>query len=305
MLTDKINAYVESHRAMGFKYRVQNSLLQNFARFAEQQGDRIVRCQTVLEWARLAPSPAQKRNRLLTVRRFAIAMHVEDKRHEVPPADVFGHASAKRKIRHLFSDEDIKRLLNAASRLKPVNTIRPKSYMTLFALLATTGLRISEALALNIDDVTQDGLLVQSTKFRKDRLVPLHESTQQALQQYLVYRVRYKQSESAFFVTHLGCRLTYSRVNAVFLRLLRAMGLRDEPGTPGPCLHDLRHSFAVKSLEQCIGNPTDISRHMTALSTYLGHAHISDTYWYLQATPALLTQISLVQEACYREDRHD
>ena len=299
MLREDIALYVERQRAMGFKFRVQNGLLQNFARFAEQYGNSVVYAKTVLEWANLAPSSAQKRNRLLTVRRFSISMQCEDNRYEIPPPAAFGHESAKRKIRHLFSPQDIKALLTAASELKPVASLRPRTYTTLFALLSVTGIRSCEAIALNIEDLTSDGLIIKSTKFRKDRLVPLHKSSQRALQQYLEYRMQYGSTEPAFFISNERTRLCYSTIIAIFLQIARSIGLRGNPGEPGACLHDLRHGFAVRSLEECSSNPTDISRHMTALSTYLGHAHISDTYWYLQATPKLLLQISTAQEKCF------
>lgn len=305
MLSDHINDYVAQHRALGFKYRTQNSLLQNFAKFAEQYGDAYVRCRTVLDWAGLAPSPMQKRNRLLTIRRFAIVMRAEDARYEVPPADAFGYCTPKRKIRLLFSPKDISELMAAASQLQPVNTIRAATYKTLFGLLSATGIRISEAIALNIEDMTDDGLRINASKFRKDRLVPLHQSTHQAIHCYREYRRKLGATESALFISNNGTRLTYSTVNRIFLQLMRAIGLRGAPGEPGPCIHDLRHTFAVRSLEQCVGDHASISQHITALSAYLGHAHVSDTYWYLQATPALLSQISMAQEARYQESCDD
>ncbi|WP_212668774.1 tyrosine-type recombinase/integrase [Pseudoalteromonas sp. NBT06-2] len=264
---------------------MQNTLLQHFARFAEQKGETIVRTESVIKWAGMAPSVVQKRNRLLTVRRFALAVQSENDQYEIPPADVFGHECAKRKIRHLFSSEDIRGLLVAASQLKPKGTIRPITYTTLFALLSSTGLRSCEAIRLNIDDLTIDGLMIRATKFRKDRLVPIHSSTRQALKEYLNKRKQCSALESAFFVSNNGSRLTYSTIISIYLQLMRHIGLRTKIGIPGPCLHDLRHSFAVRSLEQCGGTRIEISRQITALSTYMGHAHVSDTYWYLQSTP--------------------
>ena len=183
--------------------------------------------------------------------------------------------------------------------LPPVDSIEPKTYTTIFALLATTGLRISEALALNVEDISNDGLSVKCTKFRKDRLVPLHDSAQRGIKQYLSDRTKDMNKDPALFISNKGTRLPYSTVNYTFLQVMRAIGLRGESGKNGACLHDLRHTFAVKSLEQCTGERATISRHMVALSTYLGHAHITDTYWYLQATPTLLTQILQEQEDCY------
>ena len=305
MLRANIDRYIALQQAMGFKFRTQSGLLNNYVGFAESLGETYVRCQSVLRWAEQAPSPAQRRNRLLTVRRFAITMQAEDARYQIPPADAFGRECAQRKIRHLFTAQDIQRLLAASAQLHPVGSIRPITYTTLFALLAATGLRISEAIALGIDDVTEDGLIIRSTKFRKDRLVPLHDSARRGIRRYMDHRSLCAGLEPALLVSRTGQRLAYSTVNSIFLQLVRRLGMRGGPGTPGVCIHDLRHTFAVRSLEQCKGRRTEVSRHMLALSTYLGHAHISDTYWYLQATPALLGDIATAQEACYGRQAND
>ena len=149
-----------------------------------------MRVDRALDWAVRAPSPPQRRNRLLTVRRFALAMHAEDTRHEVPPADALGHGTFKRRIAHIYQPDEIARLMCAASQLKPAASIRPLMYSTLFGLLAVTGMRISEALALRLEDVTVDGLVIRQTKFQKSRLLPLHETTRRALDRYLFVRAR-------------------------------------------------------------------------------------------------------------------
>lgn len=300
MLSEKVNRHIEHHQALGFKFRVQGGLLRSFAAFAEARGDEHVRAQSVLHWARQAPSPAQRRNRLLTVRRFASAMQAEDERHEIPSAETLGHASFKRCIRHIFTAEEITALLRAAAQLPPAGSMRPATYTTLFALLAATGLRSCEALALTLEDVTDDGLMVRQTKFRKSRLVPVHETTQLALNRYLAQRIRLGTTDPRVFVSLHGTALCYDTVSAVFLGLARAIGLRGGRGCPGPRLHDLRHTFAVRSLEQCGDDPAAVKRHVVALSTYLGHAHVSDTYWYLQATPMLMSRIAEAGERLYR-----
>ncbi|GAB6848219.1 tyrosine-type recombinase/integrase [Paraburkholderia kururiensis] len=303
MLANAVSRYVELHRAMGFKYLAQDRLLRSFAVFADAREDGSIRTQSVIDWAGQAPSGAQRRNRLLTVRRFALAMQAEDSRHECPPCDVFGHESHKRGIRHIYSCADLTKLLAAAARLEPAGSLRPATYVTLFALLAATGLRISEALALTIDDFTDDGLVIRATKFSKNRLVPLHETTALALSAYLARRSRIGDSDSTFFISADGHRLCYDTVMSVFLKLVRSIGLRDGPGKPGPRIHDLRHTFAVRSLEQCSGDQRSVARHVLALSTYLGHAHVADTYWYLQATPILTTQIAAAGEALFSGDQ--
>lgn len=301
MLSHDVARYVDLHRAVGFKFRAQEALLKNFVAFAEACGDEVVRVDRVLDWAARAPSPPQRRNRLHTVRRFALAMQAEDSRYQVPAGDALGRGWFERRTPHIYTADQIARLIHAASRLSPVGSIRPLMYATLFGLLAATGMRISEALALRFEDLTDDGLMVRQTKFQKSRLLPLHETTRKALDAYLSVRMRLGREHTALFVTNDGNPVSYNTVGAVFRALARAIGLRDGPGIPGPRIHDLRHTFAVRSLEQCSRDRDEITGHIVALSTYLGHGHVTDTYWYLQATPLLMGQIAEVGEAFYRE----
>ena len=174
MLSQDLTRYTDLHRSLGFKFRIQHSLLRNFVTYAEAQGDEFVRVDRVLDWAARAPSPPQRRNRLLTVRRFALAMQAEDARHEVPAADALGHGRFDRRTPHIYRPDEIARLMRSAAQLQPAGSIRPLMYSTLFGLLAATGMRISEALALRLEDITADGLIIRQTKFQKSRLLPLH-----------------------------------------------------------------------------------------------------------------------------------
>lgn len=300
MLTDNITRYIELHRALGFKFKLQANLLYHFARYAEAHGDDTVCNESVLAWAAEAPSMPQRRLRLLVVRRFARFMQAEDARYEVPPRDAFGKPTRERRKGHLYTSEEIQRLLGAAANLTPKDSLRPATYKTLFSLLVSTGLRISEALALQFEDMTNDGLLIRETKFRKTRLVPLHPTAREGLDRYLVRRRQIVSEDRSVFLSMWGTRLAYSTVCSVFLELTRSIGLRGGPGSPGPCLHDFRHTFAVRALEACPGRKEDIARHMLALSTYLGHAHPSDTYYYLQATPKLMEETACASEALFR-----
>lgn len=300
MLSEHVNRYVELHRAMGFKYRIQACLLRHFVRFAESRGDCFVRTASVLAWASEAPSASQRRSRLLVVRRFARHMQAEDDRHEVPPADVFGKPIRKHRMPYIYTPDDIRRLLHAAAQLTPRGSHRPTTYVTMFALLASTGLRICEALALQLEDVTPAGLLINNTKFRKSRLVPLHATVQDGLERYMTLRKQIGGDDRSLFVSMWRTGLAYSTVVAVFLELMRSIDLRGGPGTPGPCIHDFRHTFAVRALETCHGGKEEIARHILALSTYLGHAHPSDTYYYLQATPRLLEGIACETETLFQ-----
>ena len=301
MLSRDLDRYTVLQRARGLKFTTQPSLLRGFVAFAEAAGDAHVRTARVLDWAARTTSAAQARNRLAIARRFAMALAIEDPGHEVPPADAFGPWRFERRMPHIYRAEEIAALLAAARRLGPPDSIRPETMATLVGLLAATGLRISEALKLDIGDITADGLVVRETKFRKSRLVPLHPSARAALDRYLRRRRKVPGRGTSFFVGDSGRRPAYVTIHALFLRLGRETGLRGLPGEKGPRLHDLRHTFAVRSLESCSGDRRAISRHMLALATYMGHSDPSHTWWYLQATPTLMHHIAEAGETLLAE----
>jgi integrase len=301
MLSQDITRYVDLKRAMGFTFLVQNRLLRSFVGFAEARGDEFVRADRALDWAGCTTSPAQRRRRLLTVRRFALAMQAEDARHEVPAANAMGPEKRERPTPYIYAPSELVQLMDVAARLEPRGSIRPLMYSTLFGLLASTGLRISEALALRLEDVTEDGLIICETKFHKNRLVPLHNTTRRALSAYLWARTRLGTFSNSLFVSTSGTVPAYSTVLMVFQQLIRSIGLRGARGQRGPRIHDIRHTFAVRSLEKCRHDREAVSHHIFALSTYLGHAHVTDTYWYLQSTPLLMRQIADAGETLLRE----
>jgi len=300
MLREDLDQHISLHHALGFKFRTQALLLRNFVAYAEARGDQIVSADRVLAWAVQAPSPEQRRNRLLEARRFAIAMHAENSRHEIPAADALGRGLFTRRIPYIYSPDDIRRLMAAAASLEPAGTIRPVTFTTLFGLLAATGMRISEAIGLRLSDITNDGLVIEKTKFKKSRLLPLHPSARRALDDYLAIRLRVATESAALLIGNTGEVVAYPTVISVFLRLTRSIGLRGPSGRRGPRIHDLRHTFAVRSLERCSRDAAAVSRHIVGLSTYLGHAHVTDTYWYLQASPALMTDMADAGEAMQR-----
>ena len=301
MLSDDLTRHVDLHRGLGFRFRTQHGLLRSFVRFAEEHGDIFIHADRALDWASQAPSPPQRRNRLVTVRRFALALHAEEPRHEVAPADALGRATFRRRIPHIYAPDEITGLMEAAAALPPGKLDQPLIYTTLFGLLAATGMRISEALALRLDDIIADGLIIRQTKFHKSRLLPLHDTTRSALDRYVLARRQMASSTETLFVSAKGEVLSDNTVRGVFQRLTRALGLRGKTDRRAPRINDLRHTFAVSSLEQCGQDPNAVARHIAALTTYLGHAHVTDTYWYLQATPTLMAGIAEVSEAAHRE----
>jgi integrase len=187
----------------------------------------------------------------------------------------------------------------AALELPPKGSISPHTYHHLFGLLAATGLRISEALALKREHLTDDGLIVRSGKFGKSRLLPIHPTTRQALNRYLAVRARLNAAGDDLFAVTTGRAPLKSTVYQVFRRLAHQLGIRDLGRTPGPRVHDLRHTFAVRSLEACAHDRCAVTTHMLALSTYLGHSEVAHTYWYLEATPVLLRGVAEASEQLF------
>jgi integrase len=200
----------------------------------------------------------------------------------------------------IIEPEQVRAIMTAALDVASQDTISPYTYHYLFGLLAATGLRISEALALQCNDLVEDGLIVRNGKFGKQRLITLQPSTRQALEAYLATRARLGATGNDLFVTIRGRAPHKVRAHVVFVRLARQLGYRGPTGTAGMRLHDLRHTFAVRSLESCPRDREAIAHHMATLSVYLGHASVANTYWYLEATPVLLRDIAVASEQLYR-----
>jgi integrase len=299
MLTT-IEAYLTLRRATGFAMSNAEYLLKSFAAFAAGRGQTHVHTQTAIDWATLGPSVAQRDARLKAVCRFVRHVRVDDARHELPPANHFG-ARKRRRPPHIYSAQEIDHLIEAALRLRPKGGLRPLTYATLIALLSATGLRISEALKLTVADVTGDGLLIRETKFRKTRLVPLHDTAAAGLQRYLVRR-RPRTDDDPMFIGKRGGPLRYIAVKETFDRLVSKAGIVTATRRR-PRLHDLRHTFAVRALQ---GSPAGRSRsgaHMAALSTYMGHVNIYATYWYLEATVDLMRDVAAAGEGFIYDGR--
>lgn len=292
MLSSAVESYLALRRAMGFQLTQPGYQLRSYARFASERGEQFIRAATAIEWASLGASPPQRARRLGVIVRFARYLHAEDQHHEVPPADVFGSQSRPRPTPFIFAPEQIQQLLAAASSLRPRGSLRPYTYTTLFALLTCTGLRVSEAIRLRFPDLTPDGLVIRQSKFRKSRLVPLHETARAGLERYLARRRLLSGTTDHLFVSERGEPLHYDKVAQAFHTSLSRARLDSGSGHRRPSLHSLRHTFAVRALETCPEGRDQISRHTLALSSYLGHYKVAATYWYLEATPTLMVDIA-------------
>jgi integrase len=290
MLAQAVESYLAVRRACRFELKSEGRLLQNFAAFSDARGRQHVCSETAIEWAGLARSVHQRARRLGEVIRFARFVRAEDPCHELP-TPVLGSEKGPRPIPYILSQDNIQRLVQAAAQ-SGYRSLRRQTYSTLFALLACTGLRVSEAIRLRFEDITPDGLVIRCSKFRKSRLVPLHETAQTGIERYLQQRRPYAPFDDHVFVSLRRKPLLLTDVETAFRTVVDRIGLRRGPGLPRPTLHSLRHTFAVRALESCPDGRDRITKHMLALSTYLGHAKVSDTYWYLEATPDLMRNIA-------------
>ena len=296
-MIDNVERYITFKRQLGYKFDQAGRRLQAFANETVACSDGLIRAAAVIDWARKASTAGQARVRLQVVRDFAVWLHAEDQRHEVPSRNALGRVPVRRSSPHLLSPVQVKEIMDAALLLKSTGPLNRYTYYYMIGLLATTGLRLSEALALKLTDITPDGLVVREAKLGKSRLVPLHNSTSKALNRYLEIRMPMGGADEHLFVLSSGKPPHHSTLSKIFLRLARQIGFRGGPGEPGTRLHDLRHGFATRSLENAVAVDSDsVTRHVLALSTYLGHVNMASTYWYLEATPVLLREIARAAE---------
>ncbi len=293
MLSAAIDSYLAARRAAGFELKDQGGILRDFSRFASAKGDTIVRTRTVLQWARArGGSPLRSCVRLRVLIHLARYLKAEDERHEVPPEGVFGRHRPRRRPPFVFTPQQVKALVREAGTLGPKTFLKPLLYRTLFGLLACTGLRISEALNLRLEDLASEGLVIRDTKFGKSRLLPLHPSTRNALDHYLARRSQEAGTCPYLFVSMKGRKLHHNTARGVFRRLVLSLGIAGAHDEPRPRLHDLRFYFANQAMTNGPDDLGGISRHMVALTTYLGHSDVRNSYWYLEASPMLMSKIA-------------
>ncbi|MGH8153098.1 MAG: tyrosine-type recombinase/integrase, partial [Rhodanobacteraceae bacterium] len=286
--------YLALRRTLGYKLERVEKLLGQFLAFLEASGTERVSTEQALTWAR-QPASAERSNwpgrRLGVVRGFARYLQSVGVDAEVPPEDLLPWRS-QRANPYLYTEQEVRALIAAARRLR--SPLRVATYQTLVGLLAVTGMRVGEAIHLDRNDFDAEPgvLLVRRAKFNKTRELPLHATTAAGLARYLARRDRsalYGRSP-ALLVSPVGTRLRYCNVQWTFQRLVRAAGLKPRTRSCRPRIHDLRHSFAVRTLIEAYEQGIDTQQRLTVLATYLGHVNPANTYWYLSASPELLGQ---------------
>lgn len=294
-LTKRLDQYLDLRRSMGFKLHEADSLLRSLLAFMEGRRADIITSRIALEWATqpAACAPQRWAKRLCYVRHFAEFVSAFEPRTEIPSCDVLPYPAARRNPPYLFSPAEIARLIKGAKRLRSRRGLLGSTYATLFGLLAVTGMRVGEAVKLDLTDMIFDRLLlhVRHAKFGKSRWVPIHPTTRKALLVYKEKRDRlYPHAGPHFFVTERGCRITVGTVNPVLRKLCEQVGI--DPGGRRISVHAFRHCFAIRTITNWYQDDEDAERRLPELSTFLGHTNPANTYWYLSAIPELLAAVT-------------
>jgi integrase len=288
-----VGFYLQSRRRLGFALKSEGALLENFVQHTQEQHHRgPLTSQVALAWAQTPPATQMRRRacRLEAVRHFALFWTAFDPRTQVPPAGLFGTAYRRVPV-HIYTPQEIAALLAASRQLAPQASLYPQTFGTLLGLLACTGLRISEALRLELADwqPSEAVLTIRQTKFGQSRYVPLTSSAATALNTYLRARAKAipKAKTSALFLNQQGQPLACWQAGETFAALRHPLGW--QAMRPRPRLHDLRHTFAVECLLGWYRHGQEkLNAKILSLAVYLGHRNIRHTYWYLTAVPELL-----------------
>ena len=298
-------------RDLGFKLREAGTPLLDFAAFMRRSRSTFITSKLALAWAQQPRNvqPSHWARRLSFVRGFARYRSATDPRTQIPPQGLLPF-QPQRARPYLYSDDEIGRLLRAALDMTyrfERGALRPWVFHCLYGLLSVSGLRLGEALNLELRDVDLQSavLTIRGAKFGKERLVPLHASTCKVLERYLVRRSRHwadRPVSSYLFVSSWGNRLDAGEVHRTFYALSRQIGLRGPSDSHGPRLHDMRHRFATNTLVRWYRSDQDPERLLPVLSAYLGHVHVEDTQWYLNGSPELMREAMRRLERCW-EDR--
>lgn len=291
--------YLRLRRQLGFTLAWDEHLLDQLTTHLNAAGTGLLTTPVMIDWAGLSrpdggAGASRAAVRMRAARSFAAYMHALDPAHEVPPAGVFSH-QARRSTPYIYTPDQITALLDAAAELRRFE--RSRIFPVVFGLLAATGMRVGELLALDADEVDLDAgiITVSRGKSRDPRLVPVHATTAAMLTEHAAWRADRMEQSAAFFTDHRGRRLSRCNTQYAFERAREAAGLL--AGGVRPRMHDLRHTFAVTTLLGWYRDGADVAGLLPRLSTYLGHSNPANTYWYLTAVPELLTHAARMLDA--------
>ncbi|MBF0365513.1 MAG: tyrosine-type recombinase/integrase [Oligoflexia bacterium] len=291
-LKKRLDEYIKMKRLMGFKMQRSEYELKRFIDFIAKKNKKTITLELVLSWIKRSKTSRNitKRKHLVMIRKFLCFLNQEDTKIPIPNLNLIPIEANQKYKPYVYTDKEIKEILKATRIL---TNFCQHTYETLFGLLAVTGMRIGEAIRLNQEDFNEkDGvLLIRDSKFGKFRELVLHKTTVKALQRYLLFKKKYFKiiPTNAFFISMSRKRLIYENINFIFIKILGPAGLKTtKPNRPR--LHDLRHTFAIRSIIDCYKSKGNCEKRLYELSTYMGHSSPANTYWYLTAVPELLAE---------------
>jgi integrase/recombinase XerD len=298
IISKGIQEYIQLKKSYGLKYQEGASTLLSFSNYCSKNKYKNITVNIILEWVQTYPNASRNNisKKLMILRGFTSYWKVFNDKTEIPPKDLFRY----QKIRinpHIYSGSEVRKILSTSKKLGAEpgqsNPIRPYTFKTIFGLLASSGLRRNEAINLKRKDVDfiNGTLMIEMTKFRKSRLIPVHPSTLKKLKAYAKFRdeVIKKTKCDNFFIMNRGQAVDGDSIYYAFVHVCKMAGIRPTlEGTGYPRIHDLRHTFVVRAILGWLRDGQNIHSMMPALSTYIGHAEPADTYWYLTGVPELM-----------------
>ena len=309
----RLEAYLALREALGLSTRARRKLLQDFVAYLKKHGDgKPIRAQLAIDWASSTSATcgvSRQSARLGLARGFLVHLKASLPETEIPDKHLL--AAARRPQPYIFSAVEISFLLEKAARVGPRGSLRPHTHQTFLGLLASTGLRPSEAAKLLISDVQLDKqpprLLIRQTKFQKSRWVPLHNTTAHQLRRYAQLRreMNYDALSDKFFVSEQGSEIKIRNLRYAFRCLVSRIGIKPRPRQRHPTLHSFRHTFAVNRLKLWYETGVDVHALLPNLSVYLGHINLAASFWYLSATPELLGAAAQLFENYGAERRYE
>lgn len=297
-MTRRVDNYIIWKRGLGYSQKTEYQELLRFANFAESiNHSGSLTTKLAIKWANLANhnSRVYQAKRLELIRCFAKYEAITSPLTEIPPTGIFGKAHIRTQP-YIYTEEEIIRLMKRAKKLEPLEGLRPRTICTFIGLLASSGMRVCEALKLDCSDIysKQEIIYIRDTKFHKSRIIPVQCSTIEALQKYIHFCNGYHPSPKSthLFLSEKGEDLQYSTICWNFQQVRKCLLTKGKWNRRPPRMYDLRHTFACSRLLQWYQDGIDINQIISTLSTYLGHVKLSDTYWYLTGTPELFSVVA-------------
>lgn len=295
-MLSRAEAYLAYRRSLGFKLRIPGRMITSFARYADNRGhDGALSSDLALDWAKAEAKfadPFTWARRLEVLRPFATFLAAEDSETTFPASNPFGRTK-RRLAPHIFTLEEISAIIAEAHHIRRVQAAGTLMMPALIGLLASTGMRISEALGLRIQDLDLEAaqILVREAKYGRQRLVALHPTAIGALEIFFERRNAIfpsRPGDPVFMSELSGKEMNYMHAWCAWFRITQRLGIRPRGGHPFVRIHDLRHSFICRRLILWQQSGTKIDAAMIMLSTYVGHANLLDTYWYIESVPELM-----------------